>query len=133
MKRIFLPFVIVLSTLLVSCFPTDLKEKMGESMTKAQEMLFDKEFKSAIANIELHKIRTGEYPEKLSDIRFLSAFDSSYVNIVSYKKLDSVYKLDLKSMNDLELNGQKIEVKIEYSKEFWEGLGCVESNLMKVV
>jgi len=88
-------------------------------------MFGDQHFKTAIALIELHKIREGQYPETLTDLKYLGDWDKIIFNSVSYKKLDDGYELDLTS------NLVKNAAALEYPDEFWKGLGLKKSNLKK--
>ena len=55
----------------------------------------DQNFKSAIALIELHKVRFGTYPDNLADIRFTGPWDQIWMSAVKYSKLEEGYQLDL--------------------------------------
>jgi hypothetical protein len=121
-------FIVFLS----SCLPDGVKKKMDSALKDEIQMVADAEFKKAVANIELHKVRFGEYPESLKDLKFLSQMDSSLQNSVEYVKLDSGYELNLKSSYS-SFDGQtNSPVQINYPNEFWEGTGCVRSNLMAI-
>ena len=126
--RIFL-LALIVTALLPSCIPDSLQEKMNEGMALGQNMLADQEFKKAIAQIELHKLRNGSYPASLSDLQFLSAMDSSMFQFIEYARLDSVYELNIKM--DFPVIGTKETkgVDLTYPAEFWKGLGCVKSNV----
>ena len=114
-----------------SCIPKDVKEKLNVEMESAQKMLVDHEFKKAIAYIELHKIRNGQYPQTLRDLQFLSQMDSSFFNFISYHKVDTLYELDINYQivsvlgNDDEASKP---IDLKYPLEFWKGLGCIKSN-----
>lgn len=127
MKHIMKAIIPVL--LMSACIPDNLKEKINEGMANTQQMLGDWEFKKAIAQIELHKLRNGNYPNSLSDLKFLSQMDSSMFSLVEYTRYDSVYELNLK-MEFATLDGKEMKkVNLHYPPEFWKGLGCVRSNL----
>ena len=112
-----------------ACIPDNIKEKMNDGMHDAQLVMADWEFKKAIAQIELHKLRNGHYPDSLSELRFLSQIDSSMIGNVEYKRLDSVYELNLR-MKFASFDGNESRViDLNYPPEFWTGLGCVKSNL----
>jgi hypothetical protein len=97
-------------------------------MLNAQFMLADWQFKKALAEIELHKLRNGSYPNSLSDLEFLTPMDSSMSNFVEYTRLDSVYELNLK-MEFPSLDGKETKrANLQYPPAFWKGLGCVKSN-----
>lgn len=83
----------------------------------------DQNFKTSIALIELHKIRTGEYPEKLEELEFLGDWDQIYLQNVAYTKLEEGYQLDLVK------GWTGMPDELTYPAEFWEGLGLVKSNL----
>jgi len=42
---------------------------------KADKTFGDQHFKTSIALIELHKVRFGEYPRELSDLKFMGDWD----------------------------------------------------------
>ena len=98
-------------------------------MEFGKSILADKEFKNAIALIELHKTRYGDYPESLSELKHISVMDESIANAVQYDKLDSGYELNI-VMEFPNFNNKSEAVQLEYPEEFWEGLGCVSSNTM---
>jgi hypothetical protein len=119
-----LPLLLLLS----ACIPDNIKEQMNEGLSNANQMMADWEFKTAIAQIELHKVRNGNYPNSLSELKFLSAMDSSMFSYVDYTRLDSVYELNL-NMEFPSFDGKKTKrVNLQYPPEFWKGLGCIKSN-----
>ncbi|HEY0771381.1 MAG TPA: hypothetical protein VGD31_13705 [Sphingobacteriaceae bacterium] len=123
-------FVFILSGVLMgSCIPDNVKEKLNDGLMVGHRMLADQEFKRAIANIELHRLRTGAYPATLHELKFLSAMDSTMFSYVEYSRLDSGYALNLK-MEVPSLSGDAPQkVDLTYPAEFWAGLGCRRSNL----
>lgn len=127
MNKLYLSLILI--ALLSSCIPDSVREKMDEGMKFGQEMLADQEFKKAIALIELHKLRNGSYPNSLSELEYLSAMDSSMFNSVQYVRHDSGYELNL-TLEFPSFNGNGItKVDLDYPPGFWEGLGCVKSNI----
>jgi hypothetical protein len=82
----------------------------------------DQNFKSAIALIELHKIRFGEYPKTLSEIKFTGEWDQIWLSSVEYRKLESGYELNIQ-------RGWVGKPELTYPPEFWNGLGLVRSNV----
>ena len=120
MKTIFLVLFSAISV--ISC---GLKEEMKKNYTKADKTFADQNFKNAIANIELYKIRHGVYPETLKAIDYTSVFDSMNDSSVIYERLESGYRLDI---------GKGIfsrkQMHLSYPAGFWEGLGIKESNVM---
>jgi hypothetical protein len=82
----------------------------------------DQHFKTAIALIELHKVRTGSYPETLADLRFTGDWDQIAISSVEYKRLDTGYELNV-------VRGWVGQPKVTYPADFWTGLGLQQSNL----
>jgi hypothetical protein len=113
---------------MTACIPDGMKGKMNTAMKQAQEMLADQEFKKAIAQIELHKLRNGNYPASLSELEFLTQIDSSFFSVVAYTRLDSGYELNLEMRSASFTNDTTGSVDLHYPPEFWKGLGCVKSN-----
>ncbi len=111
MKKLIL--VIAFSILAMACDPMSI-------VPGAKGKFEDQGFKTAVAMIELHKIRNGKYPEKLKDIKFEGAWDPIYKQFVIYELKSSGYKLGVRSdaADDL-----------EYPPEFWSGFGIVETNV----
>jgi len=81
----------------------------------------DQHFKTAIALIELHKVRNGQYPESLKALQFTGDWDAIAVNSVEYAKLENGYELNV-------TRGWVGQPALSYPKEFWQGLGLVKSN-----
>ncbi len=99
-----------------------------KGMKASQKMFAEHEFKKALSHIELYKLRNGQYPSSLSELQFLTAMDSSIFNTVTYTKIDTAYELNLKfEMHSLD--GQAEAVRLTLPAEFWDGLGCVKSNV----
>lgn len=118
MKSIKFLFPILILLFMASC-------GMEEFQEQANQQFGDQHFKTAISLIELHKIRTGNYPEKLKDLKHLGDWDRIIFNSVKYKKLEGGYQLDL-------TNGwMGAPENLDYSNDFWEGLGLKESNLKR--
>jgi len=113
---------IVFSLVLFSCFPDDMGKQMGEAIAKSNIMMSDMQFKSALNNIELYKLRTGSYPDSLGEITFVSDMDRGNFRMVEYTRLEDKYELNLKVV------AKGVEY---YPDEFWTGLGCIRSNMMK--
>jgi len=82
----------------------------------------DQHFKTAIALIELHKIRFGEYPNSLKDLKFVGEWDQIALNGVSYQRLGNGYELNV-------VRGWVGKPELDYPAEFWNGLGLVKSNM----
>jgi len=82
----------------------------------------DQHFKTAIALIELHKIRFGEYPSSLKDLKFVGEWDQIALINVSYTRLENGYELNV-------VTGWVGRPELNYPNEFWRGLGLVRSNM----
>ena len=98
---------------------------MGDFNERANQQFGDQHFKTAIALIELHKTRFGEYPATLDSIKYTGDWDKIGWTSVKYEKLDSGYVLDLTDGPMGKPNS------LSYPDEFWKGLGLVHSNLRK--
>jgi len=116
--RKLLTLLVVSTFLFVRCGVKKLEKQ-------AMEKFSDQHFKTAIALIELHKIRFGEYPATLDSLKFTGDWDQMIFTSVSYQKLDKGYELDLTN----ELFGKPDS--LIYPDEFWKGLGLVRSNMKK--
>ena len=88
---------------------------------RADKEFGDQHFKTAIALIELHKTRYGEYPDTLDDLRFIGQWDRIALASVEYEKLGDGYSLDLS-------RGWLGKPTLKYPEEFWQGLGIRASN-----
>jgi hypothetical protein len=98
---------------------------MGNFKEQANKQFGDQHFKTAIALIELHKTRFGEYPATLDSIKYVGDWDRIIWSSVKYQKLDTGYILDL-------TNGWIGKPNtLAYPDDFWKGLGLVESNMKK--
>ena len=89
---------------------------------EADAKFADQHFKTAIALIELHKVRTGSYPEALKDIQFTGDWDAIAFTAIEYKKLSAGYELNV-------TRGWVGKPELAYPKEFWQGLGLTKSNV----
>lgn len=95
----------------------------GCDFQKAADARFgDQHFKTVVALVELHKVRTGSYPETLKDLQFTGDWDPIALSSVEYKKLASGYELNV-------TRGWVGKPELSYPNEFWQGLGLVKSNL----
>lgn len=118
-----LVFLITATLLITSCLPDKFENQMKESIQEMTTQVGDQHFKSAIALIELHNIRFGEYPKSLDSLKYIGITDKSIFSFVKYTKLDSGYSLDLTTKNNSK------NKTTDYPAEFWNGLGLRKSNL----
>lgn len=106
------PFLLALTITLAACdFQKDADAKFG-----------DQHFKTAIALIELHKVRTGAYPATLHDLQFAGDWDTIAISSVEYARLDAGYELNL-------TRGWMGTPTLTYPDAFWKGLGVRKSNM----
>lgn len=82
----------------------------------------DQHFKTSVALIELHKLRFGEYPNSLSELKFIGEWDQIALDSVRYKKVATGYELDV-------VKGWVGKPQLSYPPEFWQNLGLVKSNM----
>ena len=111
--RFAVPLVLLLGA--VSC---------NEFQRQADATFGDQHFKTAISLIELHKVRFGEYPSALSDLKFTGEWDTIALQAVKYERLSTGYSLDL-------ARGWIGRPELTYPEDFWRGLGVVRSNQRK--
>lgn len=79
-------------------------------------------FVSAIALIELHNTRNGNYPESLSDLQFLGDWDAIWISAVKYKKTKDGYDLHL-------TRGWVGVPDLTFDIKFKQGLGIQKTNI----
>jgi len=89
---------------------------------EADRKFGDQHFKTALALIELHKVRFGEYPTSLKDLKFVGEWDQMALSSVAYKRLENGYELNV-------VRGWVGRPELKYPPEFWHGLGLVRSNM----
>ena len=94
----------------------------GQFQKQADAKFGDQNFKTAIALIELHKVRFGEYPATLNDLRFVGDWDKIALSAVAYSRVDSGYSLDV-------TRGWVGKPSLSYPPDFWHGLGLRHSNM----
>lgn len=118
-------FICVTTSLLTGCIPDKIKEQINQAQEQANQQFGDQHFKTAIALIELHKVRFGKYPESLNDLKYLGDWDKMFYQSVKYERLEDGYSLDL-------VNGWMGKPEdLSYPDEFWNGTGIRKSNLKK--
>lgn len=82
----------------------------------------DQNFKSAVALVELYKVRHGHYPQSLADLHYLGGWDPIYLRGVKYRRIGHGYELDIE-------HGWVGRPKLSYPPGFWHGLGIVATNV----
>ena len=94
----------------------------GQFRKQADAEFGDQNFKTAIALIELHKIRFGSYPDRLTDLKFTGQWDQIALSAVRYTKLNDGYELNV-------VRGWVGTPDLEYPDAFWQGLGLRKTNM----
>ena len=122
--------LVALIILCTGCFTDDVKKKMDSAIKQSQDMMADQQFKAALYNIEMHKLRFGSYPDSLRQLKFLS-MDSLSIMGMDYRKLDTGYALNFTGKYASISGETDVTINLNYPDEFWQGLGCVESNMKK--
>jgi hypothetical protein len=82
----------------------------------------DQHLKTSVALIELHKVRTGSYPEKLQDIEFVGEWDRGALQRVDYIPAE-----DRQSYYVEVRRGWVGKPELRIPEGFWTGTGFDES------
>lgn len=81
-------------------------------------MFGDQNLKTAVALIELHKVRYGKYPGSLNDLKFTGQWDQIALNSVEY------YPNADRTRYYVEVERGWIgKPSLQMSNEFWQGTG----------
>jgi hypothetical protein len=92
---------------------------VASGITKGPDAMFgDQNLKTAVALIELYKVRYGKYPDRLRDLKFTGQWDQLALNSVAYYP-------------SADRTGYYIEVErgwigkpnLQMPDEFWRGTG----------
>jgi hypothetical protein len=92
-------------------------------ITKGPDNLFgDQHLKTAVALIELHKVRYGKYPGSLSDLKFTGQWDQlALQNVRYYPNADrTAYFIEVE-------RGWVGKPDLKMPDEFWRGTGYTTS------
>jgi ATP-dependent Clp protease ATP-binding subunit ClpA len=95
--------------------------KFGEPRKSVRAEL-DQAFTTAIALIELHRLRFGSYPASLEELQFLGSRDPAALANVKYERLREGYALDVYSKPGP-------GATLSYPGPFWHGLGIRRTNV----
>ncbi len=96
-----------------------IRSVIASGITKGPDNMFgDQNLKTAVALIELHKVRYGKYPSSLQDLRFTGQWDQIALQSVSYyPNADrSAYYIEVE-------RGWIGKPTLEMPSEFWVGTG----------
>lgn len=92
---------------------------LASGITKGPDNMFgDQNLKTAVALIELHKVRFGRYPSSLQDLRFTGQWDQIALQSVSYYPSPdrSAYYIEVE-------RGWIGKPTLQMPDEFWKGTG----------
>jgi hypothetical protein len=96
---------------------------IASGITKGPDNLFgDQHLKTAVALIELHKVRFGKYPGSLSDLKFTGQWDQMALQSVRYypNADQTAYYIEVE-------RGWVGKPDFEMPDEFWHGTGYTKS------
>jgi hypothetical protein len=92
---------------------------IASGITKGPDNMFgDQHLKTAVALIELHKVRYGKYPETLRDLKFTGQWDQLALQSVAYYRNSdgSHYYVEVR-------RGWVGKPTLQMPDEFWQGTG----------
>ena len=120
-RWVFLIIALVGVALVVSSVSIALliRSVIESGITKGPDNMFgDQHLKTAVALIELHKVRYGKYPDSLRDLRFTGQWDQLALQSVSYypNSDHSAYYIEVE-------RGWVGKPTLEMPDEFWRGTG----------
>src|SRR5258708_4554351 len=91
----------------------------ASGITRTFDNVFgDQHLKTAVALIELHKVRYGTYPKSLGEIRFTGGWDQGALVAVRYYPEPDGSKYCVEAVR-----GWIGKPSLEYPPEFWQGTG----------
>jgi hypothetical protein len=124
-KRLFI--IIIVISVGVIVFVTGailaVRSVVESGITRGPDNLFgDQHLKTAVALIELHKVRFGKYPGSLSDLKFTGQWDQiALQNVLYYPNADrTAYYIEVE-------RGWIGKPDLEMSDAFWRGTGYSKS------
>lgn len=96
-----------------------------------QSRFGDQAVKTTVAMVELHKLRYGEYPETLDQLRFKGDWDAIWLNYVSYRRLEQGYELNIlmDKLNQFPMQDPTEQIKLP--AEFFQNTGLVKTNVVR--
>jgi hypothetical protein len=92
---------------------------VASGITKGPDAMFgDQHLKTAVALIELHKVRTGRYPEEFGKLQFTGQWDMIALQSVRYTAAEdgSSYYVEVR-------RGWVGKPELNMPTEFWRGTG----------
>jgi hypothetical protein len=92
---------------------------LGSGITAGPDEMFgDQNLKTAVALIELYKVRYGKYPDSLRDLKFTGQWDQLAINSVRYTSNADRTKYYVEVER-----GWIGKPKLNMPDEFWQGTG----------
>lgn len=110
---------IVLLSLVVFLAISAARAVVRSGITKGPDRMFgDQHLKTAVALIELHKVRYGKYPATLEELKFTGQWDTMALMSVRYyaNKDGTAYFVEVR-------RGWVGKPDLEMPDEFWQGTG----------
>lgn len=111
--------VVVVSVLAIVGLYQGFRGLVASGITKGPDQMFgDQHLKTAVALIELHKVRYGLYPASLAELTFTGNWDDIALNSVRYaaNATRSAYYLEV-------ARGWAGKPELAMPAEFWQGTG----------
>ena len=111
--------VTVIVVLVVFAVHSCIRSALKTGITSRPDKLFgEQHLGTAVALIELHKLRYGQYPQTLKDLKFTGEWDAIALNNVAYypNADKSAYFISVE-------RGWIGKPKLEMPDEFWQGTG----------
>jgi hypothetical protein len=100
-----------------------IRSVIASGITKGPDTMFgDQHLKTAVALIELHKVRFGKYPDTLKDLKFIGEWDKIALNSVAYYPNPDRTKYYIEVQR-----GWVGKPNLEMPAEFWLGTGYTPS------
>ena len=84
----------------------------------ADNMFGDQHLKTVVALVELHRVRTGEYPGSLENLKFTGSWDQGAIHSVTYCRNENgqSYYVEVR-------RGWVGKPELDFGDEFWVGTG----------
>src|SRR4051812_5357876 len=115
MRRAWLVILLAMSMALSGC-------ELANFSKDADKQFGDQHFKTAISLVETHRLRFGQYPDSLKDLKFTGDWDQLALDNVEYRRVGAGYELNL-------TGGWIGKPELSYPPEFWKGLGIAKTNV----
>lgn len=108
---------LLVTLLLTGCDTPDM-------MPGDQTAFVDQGFKSAIAAVEVYRLRHGDYPESLDELEFTGDWFPIHSRFVRYRRIGDGYEIRV---------DEDAADQLAYPEAFFSGLGLVQTNVGRKV